>query len=296
MEDGLPALEDYSMRRILAAIAEEIEDDVEAIAEILGRSRLVLANQHDSHMPPQGEIRALLSPLQAVAEASSSNEQLAGTADAVLIVGEDASLVDGSHTGSAAYNLLERLQAVPPTRRMRSEIPPSVTSRPGTGVVRHNSSPADIQEIAGQESATSEPANIPSPSRRNLPTSLGTYQSPYDPSQFTSAAMSGTYLSTVGDAMFESDPSVPFQARLDSLNREHVAPSARSPARPPTLRSRIRSLLPRMELQNLFWLQGPSPPQISAESQLREILERQQASRRTRSGREEAFEEPHMYG
>ncbi|RMD40926.1 hypothetical protein DV735_g4200, partial [Chaetothyriales sp. CBS 134920] len=87
----LPSLQDCSFDGILATISEDVEDDFTAIGNILGRSRFVLADQHDSHLPPTGEIRA--SPLQAVAEASASNERLA--ADQVIIANDEASLIDG---------------------------------------------------------------------------------------------------------------------------------------------------------------------------------------------------------
>ena len=180
MDDELPPLEEFSIRGILAAIAEDIEEDVNAISEILGRSRLVLADQHDSQMPPQGEIRAMSSPLQAVAEASASNERLAAGADDVLILQEDASLVEGSHTGSAAYGLLERLQTVPRTRRMRSEIAGSVTSRPGSGSIRHYSAPPVLPDMPAVVEGQEPPAvsALSHPSRRLLQSRLNEREIP----------------------------------------------------------------------------------------------------------------------
>ncbi|RMZ83943.1 hypothetical protein DV737_g1378, partial [Chaetothyriales sp. CBS 132003] len=132
----LPPLQDYSFDSILATISEDVRDDFTAIGDILGRSRFVLADQHDSHLPPTGEIR--VSPLQVVAEASASNERLA--ADQVIIANDDASLIDGSHSGSAAYGLLERLQALhrtttmtTPTSHMTRELPTSATRLPRGG-------------------------------------------------------------------------------------------------------------------------------------------------------------------
>jgi len=119
-KNGLPALEEFSIQGILSAIQEDIEGDMNTIAEILGRSRFVLADQHDSHMPPQGEITGsrMHSPLRGIDEAMDSNEQL--IADDVLILNDDASLVDGSNTGLGAYGLLERLQAIPRTAALRT--------------------------------------------------------------------------------------------------------------------------------------------------------------------------------
>ncbi len=115
--DELPPVSDFTIDGILSAIQPDIEGTLDAIAEIMGRSRLSLANEYDSHLPPQGEIR----------EASSSNEQLA--ADNVIIVPEDASLVDGSHAGSAAYGLLERLRASTRTRRTDFMVPRALSSK-----------------------------------------------------------------------------------------------------------------------------------------------------------------------
>ena len=114
----LPPVSDFSIDGILHAIEPDIQETLDQLAEIMGRSRLSLANEYGSHLPPQGEIRAsnrmFLEQLLPVAEASSSNERLAG--DNIIIVGEDASVIDGSATGSAAYGLLERLRAASSNR------------------------------------------------------------------------------------------------------------------------------------------------------------------------------------
>ena len=139
--DELPPVSDFAIDGILSAIQPDIEGTIDAIAEIMGRSRLSLANEYDSHMPPQGEIRAnSRSALLPVEEASLSNEQLA--ADNVIIVPEDASLIDGSHGGSAAYGLLERLRVSPRARRIDLMAP------------RTLSSPAVLEEVEEPRSPT----------------------------------------------------------------------------------------------------------------------------------------------
>lgn len=101
--DQLPAADDFSFSAILRAVDPEIRDAIDAIAEICARSRMSLADEYDSHLPPQGEItgagsiwatntgvlagRGRLSrinqgwaaenTLMAVPEASSSSERLA---------------------------------------------------------------------------------------------------------------------------------------------------------------------------------------------------------------------------
>lgn len=101
--DQLPSADDFSFSAILRAVDPEIRDAIDAIAEICARSRMSLADEYDSHLPPQGEItgsgpgwaastgalvgRGRLSrinqgwttenTLMAVPEASSSSERLA---------------------------------------------------------------------------------------------------------------------------------------------------------------------------------------------------------------------------
>lgn len=107
----LPSLEEFSIQGILSAIEEDIEGDLNVISEVLGRSRFVLADQYESQMAPLGEIRG--SGIDAIGEEEEGTGLVLRTADDVMILREDASLVDGSNSGSAAYGLLERLQAVP---------------------------------------------------------------------------------------------------------------------------------------------------------------------------------------
>lgn len=56
----LPPLERFSFQDILASIDSDVKGSIDAIAEICGRSRMSLADQYGSHLPPQGELTALL--------------------------------------------------------------------------------------------------------------------------------------------------------------------------------------------------------------------------------------------
>ncbi|KIW29880.1 uncharacterized protein PV07_05666 [Cladophialophora immunda] len=304
MNNELPPAHEFSFRGILAAIEEDIEEDINAISEIFGRSRLVLADQHDSHLPPQGEIRAMSSPLQAVAEASASNERLAAAADDVVILREDASLVDGSHTGSAAYGLLERLQAVPRTRRMRSETAGAGPSRPGTGSMRHASAPAilsDVQPVVEDHERLALPG-LSRSSRRLLQSSSAEHEVEETPSRATNAVVSETYLSAGANAVTISDPPVvseggrhyPLYSFDDSGLFE--GPAAPGPLPPTTLRERLQSLIPRMELHSFVpWVHGHPNRAVSAESQLRDILDRHQRARDSRRNLVTATESAELY-
>ncbi|USP72959.1 meiosis-specific topoisomerase spo11 [Curvularia clavata] len=102
--EQLPSAEDFSFSAILRAVDPEIRDAIDAIAEICAKSRMSLADEYDSHLPPQGEITgtgpgwaastgalvgrgrlnrisqgwtAADNTLMAVPEASSSSERLA---------------------------------------------------------------------------------------------------------------------------------------------------------------------------------------------------------------------------
>lgn len=57
-EVKLPPISDFSFDGILRAVEPEIQDALDAIAEICARSRMSMANAHGAHMPPQGEITA----------------------------------------------------------------------------------------------------------------------------------------------------------------------------------------------------------------------------------------------
>jgi hypothetical protein len=105
----LPPISEYSFEGIWNTVEADVEEDVNAIAEIWGQHRLVLADQHESHLP-QGEIRATPPSLQAVAEAGSSAEHLAANVEDVnvMIADPDASLVEGSNSGSTAYGVCSR--------------------------------------------------------------------------------------------------------------------------------------------------------------------------------------------
>lgn len=156
-ENRLPALEEFSIQGILSAIREDIEPDLNTISEVLGRSRFMLADQYDSQLPPQGEI-IMRSPLQGIEEVSASVEQL-GT-DNVLILSEEASLPEGSNSGSAAYRLMERLQVVPRPIRINSDAAmiPRAAPPDSASPVRTRSSPAVVQPEPEDASARNLPA------------------------------------------------------------------------------------------------------------------------------------------
>ena len=283
----LPPVSAFSIQGVLEAIQEHIEPDVDAIAEILGRSRLVLADQHESHLPPQGIIYDTVRPLQAVEEASSSNERLA--ADNIIILGEDASLAEGSHTGSAAYGLLERLQAIPRIHRQQSELPPTTTTRSSVLPPRTLSSPAVLPEhtVSFVEAERRRRSTLAS---RSL---LNTSNLPRLSSPTTNPVVSEVYLSAGANGRTATNPPVvsesgrhyPLYSYDESELFEDPAERLLALTPPPTRPSRLLGgLLNIGRWEGLaHWLvrapaersAGVGGTANNAEGRLRDLLERQ---------------------
>lgn len=282
-EGELPPLSAYSFDAILGSIQEVIEEDLNGIAEILGQSRLVLADQHESHLPPTGEIRA--GQLPALAEASSSNERLA--ADEVIILNDSASLVEGSQAGSAAYGLLERLQAVPRTRRTPSEIA-SLPSRPRIpSTEARNSSPAILADVSIQPNtnqlAALSNAQRPSPQLLRL-TSSHAIQTGAP----TSAVVTEAWLPIRANDYNISE----LPLSVNEERQEHLYSHAESQPRgsnesgsSPQISfvARMRRLVLLQDIQSALGWSTPPHPQpagrsTSAENHLRDILGKHHSS------------------
>ncbi len=281
--DELPPVSDFSIEGILAAIQPDIEGTIDAIAEIMGRSRLTLANEYESHMPPQGEIRAATHPpLLPVEEASSSNERLA--ADNVLIAGEDASLVDGSHAGSAAYGLLERIGQVPRPTRQRSDAPSSWAAAVPVTPIRTISSPAvlPIPAISPEPPSPDVTAQPPSTPRVLLKNGTRRNASARGASRTTSAVVSEVYLHAgANGGPSQSPPIVSSAGRNYPLYTRDESNLFELPGPVSGLRSfqsRIQNWRLLSELQSLAsWLRrdgGSIERGQDAQTQLRGILER----------------------
>lgn len=276
--DELPPVSDFSIQGILAAIQEDIKGDIDAISEILGRSRLALADQHESHLPPQGEIGMGVRPLQGIQEASSSAEGLA--ADNVLILQEDASLIDGSASGSAAYGLLERLQVVPRVSRRRSDTLPLVRS--DLAAQRVVSSPivlpdADFLHNSPRHGRITQPLRPP---RHLLVDSRQDDPGYRSLARYTSAVVSETYLLAGANGYTVSNPPVVSEAGrhypLYNYDESDIFETSAAPllATPSTsLRTRMQSIL-RGSWRVRIYGKGQIHDH-GAEEILRTILERQ---------------------
>lgn len=143
------------MRGILDAIFEDVENDIDEIAEILGRTRLVMADQHESHLPPQGEIRGTTEDGRDVQGVGTIRDDVE-----VTILNDEASLVDGSNSSSLAHRLLASLQAVSRSTQAQSSTDRDTAfySPPHTGP--SDASPKDLREsrVASGSTFTGAPA------------------------------------------------------------------------------------------------------------------------------------------
>ena len=148
--NNIPAPEELSIQGILSAIYEDIEVDLNTISEVLGRSRFMLADQYESQMPPLGEIVMQTTALEGI-------EENGAHVDDVLILNEDASLQEGSNSGSATYRMMERLQTVPHPVRTSSE-----------AAVMQRVPDRDVQMMRTHSSPAVVPQAVPEPVQSQL--------------------------------------------------------------------------------------------------------------------------------
>ena len=284
----LPPISEFSIDGIIESLQPEIDETIDAIAEILGRSRLALADHHEVHLPPQGEIRESTHPvLFPVEEATSSNENLAG--DDVLILHDDASVADGSTTSSAKRALLQNLKAHPRPSRQQSDVltlrsagparPPTVrtTSLPALLPDPVAISPAVPPKAVTDQEGVGANARILLDHMSKNPPTVGGLQ------QTLRATTSGTYLTASTTAQPVLSSQGPGEAAGRSLrpgdggansvrSRAQSSPSATSN----TIQQRFRNWLILGDLRTLAsWLRRtPRPVPNDAQARLRAILQR----------------------
>ena len=99
----LPPLSSFSFQDILKEIDQEIHPSIDAIAEIFGRSKLSLADEYSSHLPPQGELSFPASQSQNEVLEAISNARLEPVEEAPPCHGRRQSLaLVGTGGGAAA--------------------------------------------------------------------------------------------------------------------------------------------------------------------------------------------------
>lgn len=122
----LPPLESFSFQDILASIDPEIRASIDAIAEICGRSKMSLADEYDSHLPPQGQLHPLreqsnlpdmaaLPRLEPVEEASRSQHAQRHSFALANTSSDRAPLALASSPIAATSNITSHPQALPQT-------------------------------------------------------------------------------------------------------------------------------------------------------------------------------------
>lgn len=133
---ALPSIESFSFQDILASIDPEVHGSIDRIAEICGRSKMSLADEYSSHLPPQADFSLLglaeqagISRLEPVEEASSTHED---------------THQDPRPTRSRAA----RLSLVGNSNHARGELSSAPVN--ATSAVASSPQPSDVQETSGR--------------------------------------------------------------------------------------------------------------------------------------------------
>ena len=286
-ENELPPLAAFSFEGILGAIQEDIEDDLDGIAEILARNNHALATQYDSHKPPTGEI--MEDPLQAPLEDGL-------VADDFMVQNEE-DLLDLSQNGIDAYGILTRAHARPQASRAASDVLISRERPVMPPLEPLNSSPAvfTIQDILQSEPQT----DSHSPPQQTFRASLDLLQQPATaakPNPRNNPIVSEVYLSAGANGITVSDPPTVSEAGrhypLYSFDESQIfGPDFGTQLRTPlTLRQRLNRLFVLGDLQRAVVQSGTRSASTllghgagstrlqdsRAEEQLRTLLARRQ--------------------
>lgn len=258
----LPSDKEFSIENILQAIEPDIQDTLDSIAEICGRSKLSLANEYGSHIAPLGEIRAPASGLVPVEEAASTDERQAD--EGVVIFDDDPNIMDlerDMHPFSF-YRYLENLRQASSTLEGNGTGPRPIQSQPNA---MNDISDTAPESGAGPRPTTREFVTRPKNTSRNFLAKQVATQ--IDPSQdiVTPAVVSEVHL----DAQFEGKAN---------LIKKHTSP-AMIPAHDVSGQTWQAPELLRSLIGWLKWtarVAGPEsePALQSAEDRLRAMLER----------------------
>ena len=99
----LPSPNDFSFDEILSSIGPDAHAAIDAIAEICGRSKLSLADQHGSHMPPQGEVEALpIARTETLATGARDGPQTRSMARKLTVARDPKEAVSGNATAATS--------------------------------------------------------------------------------------------------------------------------------------------------------------------------------------------------
>lgn len=294
----LPSVQDFSIEGILRAIEPDIQSTLDNIAEICGRSKLSLANEYGSHLPPQGEIRATGRStdhgLLPVEEVSPSDERLID--ENVAIMGDNPSLVDGrNHLPTPTLEMLENLQQASNVMGYRMGMSSSlgdgssVQAQPDTPI---STAMADTGLDAEPHSQLPPPISddfAPKPSVASWAL-LGRNVEPAGndcpQSIVTQPVVSEVHLDAGANGRsWVAGTSVPYQMSHDEVFPEESADAGISGSGISAPRSRAEKLSILADLQSwLSWVKGAAQQLYheggyqasqSAETTLREVLERQ---------------------
>lgn len=284
----LPSVQDYSIEGIIRAIEPDIRSTLDNIAEICGRSKLSLANEYGSHLPPQGEIRAtgrsMDNGLMTVEEASPSDERHID--ENVAIMGDNPSLVDGrDDLPTPSLEMLENLQQASNAMSYRMGMASSwgdgssvqaQPDTPGSVAMADTDHGPDLQQQLSPtvDDSASKP---PLTSRALLARNVAPASNDCPQSIITQPVVSEVHLDAGAPVAYQTSHHETFPE--DPAN-EHVSgcgtPVTHSPAEKLSILADLQSWLSWVKgaAQQLYHEDGYQASQ-SAETTLREVLERQ---------------------
>ena len=132
----LPSPESFTFQDILASIGPEGDASISAIAEICGRSKLSLAEEHDSHRPPHAQVvNTGSSPaeslpsmrLETVAEATSNGPQTRSKSKSLALAKASGNVMSSDAT-AATSNVTTHAYSQDSARRMDWDSSDSVST------------------------------------------------------------------------------------------------------------------------------------------------------------------------
>jgi len=173
----LPPVEAFAFDNVLQAVRPDIQETLDAIAEICARSRMSLADQYSAHLPPTGEIIARYPP---TLERNRHAARIGAIGEALTTVQEASSSGENSKASTSsgkykmtAYGSLRNIatrEGVQPTDKtkesgsamqwvVRRKSNPSILLLAGAGVSPQVSdTTVQVREIVEPPRATSAAA------------------------------------------------------------------------------------------------------------------------------------------
>ncbi|RAR04118.1 meiosis-specific topoisomerase spo11 [Stemphylium lycopersici] len=257
--EQLPSADDFSFSAILRAVDPEIRDAIDAIAEICAKSRMSLADEYDSHLPPQGEITGSGPGWAASTGALAGRGRLNRISQAWTAA--DNTLMSVPEASSSSERLAQEGKAESSKKRSQSAYG-SLKSVISGGSGKRKAIDGDT--FREQEATSSKPAEA----QNQVPAwAVHASTSSSHPAITLAAPTASKHLSLDTSSAMQDNADTPINT-FDTLPPTGVARRASSHQRGPSMRSLPASRLRAGTLGSLkSWLPWPRPSNLSHRSQ-----------------------------